>query len=44
LKEEVQMAKQQQQQQQQKKHEMLNIPGHTGNGNQNHIKIPPHFC
>jgi hypothetical protein len=26
-----------------KKHEeMLNIPGHKGNANQNHIKIPPH--
>jgi hypothetical protein len=33
-KEEVQMAK---------KHmkKMLNIPGHKGNANQNHIKIPP---
>jgi hypothetical protein len=24
--------------------EMLNIPGHKGNANQNHIKILPHFC
>jgi hypothetical protein len=31
-KEEVQMAK---------KH-MLTIPGHKGNANKNHIKIPPH--
>jgi hypothetical protein len=22
--------------------EMLNIPGHTGNANQNYIEIPPH--
>jgi hypothetical protein len=22
--------------------EMFNIPGHKGNANQNHIKIPPH--
>jgi hypothetical protein len=21
---------------------MLNIPGHKGNTNQNHVKIPPH--
>jgi hypothetical protein len=36
-KEEVQMSK--------KTHEeMLNIPGHKGNENQNHIKIPPHSC
>jgi hypothetical protein len=29
----------------QKTHEeMLNIPGHKGNANQNHIKIPPHSC
>jgi hypothetical protein len=36
-KEEVQMAK--------KTHkEMLNIPGHEGNANQNHIKIPLHSC
>jgi adenylate kinase len=36
-KEEVQMAK--------KTHEeMLNIPGHKENANQNHIRIPPHFC
>jgi hypothetical protein len=28
-----------------KKHEeMLTIPGHKGNANQNHIKIPPHSC
>jgi hypothetical protein len=29
-----------------KKHvkKMLNTPGHKGNPNQNHIKIPPHFC
>jgi hypothetical protein len=24
--------------------EMLNIPDHKGNANQNHIKIPPHSC
>jgi hypothetical protein len=24
--------------------EMLNIPGHKGNANQKHIKIPPHSC
>jgi hypothetical protein len=24
--------------------EMLNIPGHKENANQNHIKIPPHSC
>jgi hypothetical protein len=24
--------------------EMLNIPGHKGNANQNDIKIPPHSC
>jgi hypothetical protein len=37
LKEEIQMAK---------KHmkKMLTIPGHKGNANQNHTKIPPHFC
>jgi hypothetical protein len=23
---------------------MLTIPGHKGNANQNHIKIPPHSC
>jgi hypothetical protein len=35
-KEEIQMAK---------AHEkMLTIPGHKGNGNQNHNKIPPHSC
>jgi hypothetical protein len=22
--------------------EMLNIPGHKGNANKNHVKIPPH--
>jgi hypothetical protein len=33
-KEEVQMAKR----------HMNNIPGHKGNANQNHIKIPPHSC
>jgi tRNA splicing endonuclease len=29
-----------------KKHmkNMLTIPGHTGNANQNHTKIPPHSC
>jgi hypothetical protein len=37
LKEEVQIAK--------KVHkEMINIPGHKGNANQNHIKSPPHSC
>jgi hypothetical protein len=36
-KEEVQMAK--------KTHEkMLTIPGHKGNANQNHTKIPSHSC
>jgi hypothetical protein len=35
LKEEVQVAK--------KTHEkMLTIPGHKGNRNQNHVKIPSH--
>jgi hypothetical protein len=24
--------------------EMLNIPGHKGNGNQNHVKVTPHSC
>jgi hypothetical protein len=24
--------------------EMLNIPGHKGNENQNHVKILPHSC
>jgi hypothetical protein len=24
--------------------EMFNIPGHKGNANQNHVKIPPHSC
>jgi hypothetical protein len=24
--------------------EMLNIPGHKGDANQNHIKILPHSC
>jgi hypothetical protein len=23
--------------------EILNIPGHKGNANQSHLKIPPHF-
>jgi hypothetical protein len=27
-----------------KNEEMLNIPGHKGSANQNHIKIPPHSC
>jgi hypothetical protein len=37
-KEEVQMAKK-------KTHEnILTIPGHKGNANQNHIKISPHPC
>jgi hypothetical protein len=28
-----------------KTHEkMLTIPGHKGNANQNHTKIPPHPC
>jgi hypothetical protein len=36
-KEEIQMAK--------KTHEkMFTISSHKGNANQNHIKIPPHFC
>jgi hypothetical protein len=36
-KEEIQMVK--------KTHEkMLTIPGHKGNANQNHVKIPPHSC
>jgi hypothetical protein len=36
-KEEVQIAK--------NTHEkMLIIPGHKGNANQNHTKIPPHSC
>jgi hypothetical protein len=36
-KEEVQMAK--------NTHEkMSTIPGHEGNANQNHTKIPPHSC
>jgi hypothetical protein len=36
-KEEIQMAK--------KTHEkILTIPGHKGNANQNHVKIPPHPC
>jgi hypothetical protein len=35
-KEEVQVAK---------THEkMFTIPGHKGNANQNHTKIPPHSC
>jgi hypothetical protein len=29
----------------QKTHEkMLTIPGHSGNANQSHTKIPPHSC
>jgi hypothetical protein len=24
--------------------EMLNIPGHNGKANQNHVKIPPYSC
>jgi hypothetical protein len=29
----------------QKTHEeMLTIHGHKRNANQNHIKVPPHFC
>jgi hypothetical protein len=29
----------------QKTHEkMLTVPGHKGNANQNHTKIPPHSC
>jgi hypothetical protein len=24
--------------------EMVTIPGHKGNANQNHPKIPPHSC
>jgi hypothetical protein len=24
--------------------EMLNIPGHKGNANQNHVKISLHYC
>jgi hypothetical protein len=29
----------------QKTHEeMLTMPDHKGNANQNHIKIPPHYC
>jgi hypothetical protein len=24
--------------------EILNIPGHKGNANQNHVKIPPYSC
>jgi hypothetical protein len=36
-KEEIQMTK--------KTHEkMFTIPGHKGNANQNHTKIPPHCC
>jgi hypothetical protein len=27
-----------------KTHEMLNIPGHKGNANQNNIKILLHYC
>jgi hypothetical protein len=26
-----------------KPEKMLNIPGHKGNANQNHIKIPPYW-
>jgi hypothetical protein len=41
-KEEVQMVKNKKTK---KTHEeMLNIPCHKGNANQNHIKIPPHAC
>jgi hypothetical protein len=36
-KKEVQMAKNTHE-------EMLNIPSHKGNANQNHIKILPHSC
>jgi hypothetical protein len=39
LKEEVQMLKNTL-----KKKKTLTIPGHKGNANQNHIKIPPHIC
>jgi hypothetical protein len=37
-KKEVQMVKKQNHE------EMLNIPGHKGNANQNHVKILPHSC
>jgi hypothetical protein len=37
LKEEVQMAKI-------TNEKMLTIPDHKRNANQNHTKIPPHFC
>jgi hypothetical protein len=31
--------------QRKKTHEkMINIPGYKGNANQNHIKVPTHFC
>jgi hypothetical protein len=36
-KEEVQMAKNHMK-------KMLTIPGHKGNANQSHTKIPPHSC
>jgi hypothetical protein len=36
-KEEFQMAKR-------TLEKMFTIPGHKGNANQNHIKIPPHSC
>jgi hypothetical protein len=37
-KEEVQISKK-------KTHEkMLTIPGHKGNANQNHVKVPPYSC
>jgi hypothetical protein len=38
-KEEVQIAKNKTKQNHEK---MLTIPGHNGNANQNHTKIPPH--
>jgi hypothetical protein len=40
LKEEIQMAKKEKK----KREKMFTIPGHKGNANQNHTKIPPHSC
>jgi hypothetical protein len=39
LKEEVQMARKKK-----PPENMLTIPGHKGNANQNHTNIPPHSC
>jgi hypothetical protein len=43
-KEEVQMAKKKKKKKKTTQKKMLTIPGHKGNANENHTKIPPHTC